>query len=460
MDKPKTYKIESSFRDPSGYIFKKNNELLRQINLIYKEDYDFLLSSGLYNDLVKNSYLISHKETNFAGLSPENAYKVIKPEVVPFISYPYEWCFSQLKNAALLTLKIEKKALEYKMTLKDATAYNIQFLRGQPIFIDTLSFEKYEEGTPWVAYKQFCQHFLAPLLLMSKVDIRLNKLAEIFIDGIPLDLASSLLPFRSKFSFSILSHIHLHAMSQNYFADKTVKTNKYKVSRTSTFGLIDNLESVIKKLKWKPAGSEWAEYYQITNYSSAAFKQKKMIISDFLDKIKPKVVWDSGSNNGIFSRIASDHKILTISFDVDPAAVEKNYIESLKKKETFLLPLILDLTNPSKSIGWQNKERMSFIERGPADMAFSLALIHHLAISNNLPFEKIASFYNQICKSLVVEFIPKDDSKVQKLLATRKDIFTDYTQENFEESFSQYFKIIDRKKIKGSKRILYLMVKK
>ena len=430
------------------------------MNRIYKENYDHLIDSGLYKTLVDAELLIPHEEVDIDHAEPDKAYKIIKPEQVSFISYPYEWCFSQLKDAALTTLEIQKRALDFGMSLKDCSAYNIQFRGCKPILIDSLSFENYSEGKPWVSYKQFCQHFFAPLLLMSYRDIRLNQFLRIYIDGVPLDLASSLLPFRTRFKFSFLSHIHFHAKSQKYFADKTVNTSSGTMSRLSFLGIIDSLESAIKKLRWQAKGTEWADYYKETNYSSDALQQKKQIVTEFLDKINPKVVWDLGANVGMFSRIASDKGIQTISFDIDPAAVERNYLKCVRKGEPNILPLVLDLTNPTPGIGWENRERMSWIERSPADTVFALALIHHLAISNNLPLNKIAAFLNGICTSLIIEFIPKSDSQVQRLLSTREDIFHEYTQEVFEQEFSKYFKIQNSVKIGDSKRILYLMEKR
>jgi ribosomal protein L11 methylase PrmA len=448
-----------SFRDPSGFLFYREGELYRQVNLIYKEDYDYLLQSGLYEALVKEKLLISHEDVDLNYAHVDNAYKVIKPQLVPFISYPYEWCFSQLKAAALTTLKIQKKALEFGMSLKDSSAYNIQFVNGKPTFIDTLSFERYREGEPWVAYKQFCQHFLAPLALMSYRDIRLNQLFRIYIDGIPLDLASPLLSLRTYAVIPLLIHIHLHAKTQRRFAGKTVDKRDKRMSRLSFLGLIDNLESSVKKMMWFPSGTEWGDYYNNTNYSSAAHKHKSQIIDKYLGVIKPNYIWDIGANFGLFSRLGSDRGIPVISFDIDPSAVEQNYLECVKKGETKITPLLLDLTNPSSAIGWENKERMSWLERGPTDTAFALALIHHLAISNNLPLNKIAHFFSTICKFLIIEFVPKSDSQVQKLLSTRPDIFPDYNQPCFENEFKKYFSIKGFQQINGSERTLYILQK-
>lgn len=455
--------IPSSFRDPSGFVFYQNNILYRQINKIYKEDYDFLMSSGLYKTLIDSDLIVSHEEVNSTYAKSDKAYKVIKPEAIPFISYPYEWSFSQLKDAALTTLTIQKKSLSFGMTLRDCSAYNIQFKNSKPIFLDTLSFEKYAEGKSWVApYRQFCRHFLAPLSLMSYTNITLNKLSQIYIDGIPIDLASALLPFSTYFNHNLFYHIHVNAKLQRYFTDKSIDTEKYKMSKKALIKLIDKLESSIKKMKWDPKGTIWSDYYEdpnYANYSSSSFDHKKQIVARFLKKINPTMVLDLGANTGVFSSISSDLGILTIAADSDPAAVEKNYLECVKKEKNNLLPLLIDITNPSPNIGWENKERMSFLERGQIDTVMVLALIHHLAISNNLPFDKIAAFFSELCDSLIIEFVPKSDSNVQRLLSRREDIFPDYNQQVFEKIFKKYFSIMDSQKIRDSERTLYLMIK-
>ena len=449
--------LPSSFRDPSGFIFYKNKTLYRQINKVYSENYDHLMKSGLYETLTESNLLVNHEEVDIPPPDPLTAHKVIKPELIPFISYPYEWCFSQLKDAALTTIRIQKIAIEFGMCLKDASSYNIQFKKGKPILIDTLSFEKLKVGKPWVAYRQFCQHFLGPLMLMSYKDCRLNQLLKLFMDGIPLDLTSRMLPFYTRFIPRIAVHIHMHAFSQKKFSSKKVNMSNKRIKHTSYVGIMDNLESVLKKTKFRLKRSEWGDYYEDTNYPEEAFEHKKQVLGEFLDMINPAEVWDLGANIGIFSRIASGKGTETISFDIDPVAVEKNYHECNSRKKSNVLPLFLDLTNPSPAIGWENRERISLIERGPTDTVFALALLHHLAISNNLPFSKIASFFKKTCKSLIMEYIPKSDSQVQRLLSTREDIFVNYTQTTFEKEFGEYFKIQRAVKIKNSERVLYLM---
>ena len=455
-----TNRIQGSFRDPSGFLFNRDEILYRQINKKYSDEYNILMSSGLYENLLKSRLLIPHEDVNVQPEESKDAFKVIRPQKVEFISYPYEWSFSQLKDAALGTLSIQKRAMKYGMSLKDASAYNIQFHEGKATLIDTLSFEKYTEGMPWVAYKQFCQHFLAPLALMAKVDVRLSQLLRIHIDGISLDLASGLLPFSTRLNFGLLTHIHLHSKAQQQYADKQVETSTTKkggMSRQALQGLIESLESTVKALDWKPVGTEWGDYYNFTNYSDSSFDQKKEIISKWVEKVNPHSVWDMGANTGFFTRIASERGIPSVAFDIDPAAVEKNYRQVKSAKEKNILPLVQDLTNPSPSLGWNNHERDSLSERAPADMVFALAIIHHLAISNNVPLIEVAEFFHGLGKWLVIEFVPKSDSQVQKLLASRVDIFNEYTLEGFEYYFKQKFEIHEKISIKGSERYLYLM---
>jgi len=447
-----------SFRDPSGFVFRRDGVLYRQVNDCYRDDYNLLMGSGLYTELVDAGFMVSHEELPNAGCD-QGAYKLLKPSPVPFISYPYEWCFSQLKDAALLTLEIQKRALAYGMSLKDASAYNIQFIDSKPIFIDTLSFERYQDGKPWAAYRQFCMHFLAPLALMSLCHIRLAEWLRVSIDGVPLDLAASLLPFHSRFKLALFMHIHMHAKSQKRYAGSISGKRKIDagMSKFALTALVESLEGGIKALLWRPEGTEWVDYYQDTNYSADGTKLKKSLVAKYIELSGAETVWDLGANDGTFSRVASSMGIQTVSFDIDPACVEKNYRKVKAEGEKNLLPLYQDLTNPSPGIGWASSERASLKSRGPCDLALALALIHHLAISNNVPLPMIADYFSSLCRWLVIEFVPKEDSQVQRLLATRDDIFRDYNELSFEAEFQRFFEIVEKTAIKDSSRLLYLM---
>lgn len=447
---------EASFRDSDGFIFEEEGKILRQVNNSYKADYDQLISSGLYKELVNNRLLTAHKEISLDHAFSAEAYKILEPLKIDFISYPYEWCFSQLKEAALLTLKLQSIALKFGMSLKDASAFNIQFVNGEPQLIDILSFELLVPK-PWVAYRQFCQHFLGPLVLMSKIDPGLNRLLSIYLDGVPIDLTAKLLPFISKFYPSIFIHIQLHSLmkEKKSGSKKQIKPGP-TFSKRSLTGLIDSLTSAIESLKLPKNNSFWSSYVPSSDsYTPSAFKYKEKIISDFFIQTKAKKVWDLGSNTGHFSRLVSKLGADVYSFDADPLSVEKNYQLSLGKNR--ILQLVLDLTNPSPDLGWSGKERKSIIERGPADTILALALIHHLVIGSNIPLEKVAEFLSGLCCYLIIEFVPKTDPQVIEMLRLREDIFVNYNEGGFEKAFGNFFKIIKKTKIRGSLRSMYLM---
>ena len=448
----------ASFRDPSGFVFTRSGALYRQINRTALTDYERLLNSGLYGALVESGDLVRHDEVD-CSLSPDGrAARVIRPELVHFISYPYEWCFSQLKEAALLTLRLQKTAMAHGMSLKDATAYNVAFSNGRAVWIDTLSFEALPQDKPWVAYGQFCRMFLAPLALMSQVDIRLQHLFRSFIDGIPLDLASALLPRTSRLRPGLLVHIHLHAMAQRRMTGPARTSARPKqFSHSALTGIVDSLERTIQGMKWRKADTTWGNYYGDTNYTEAAFDHKREVVQAAIDRLAPSSVWDLGANDGTFSRLASNCAIPTVAFDLDPVAVEKNYQQVTRGSERHILPLLLDLTNPSGRFGWANEERASLADRGPADLALVLALVHHLAIAHNVPLDRIAAYLARLARALVIEFVPKTDSQVLRLLASRVDIFDTYTQEGFERAFSTYFEVVESIPIRESVRTIYVM---
>ncbi|MDO8549847.1 MAG: SAM-dependent methyltransferase [Ignavibacteria bacterium] len=448
---------KSSFRDNDGFIFYEHDEIFRAIAYSYKENYEHLIKSGLYDYLIKENLLISHSEDESNDKLNTHIFKIIKPQKVDFISYPYEWCFSQLKDAALTTLRIQKIALKYGMSLKDSSAYNIQFYRGKAVLIDTLSFEIYKENEPWIAYNQFCKNFLAPLALAALCDVRLNLMLKNFIDGIPLDIAKNILRKKALLSLGIFIHIYLHSYFQIKYSDKDkpVSVNKKRMNKNSHLRLIGNLETTIDKLRIKRNKTNWSDYYQLHNQTY--FNEKKEIVKNYIKSVNPKRVLDAGANDGEFSKMASANSDVVIAFDSDHYCIEKCYNHVKKNDIQNLIPLVVDLANPSPSIGWANSERISLIERSNADLVLALAIIHHLCISNNVPLGFAAEFFSKICKWLIIEFVPKRDPMVKKLLLHRKDIFENYTVESFENEFLKYFSLIDRKNVSGTDRIIYLM---
>ncbi|HXV37685.1 MAG TPA: SAM-dependent methyltransferase [Myxococcota bacterium] len=457
-------RLGASFRDPSGFVFERDGVLYRQVNRSYAADYDRLLGSGLYAALVEKGLLVAHEEVSIAPTGVADAYRILRPDALRFFSYPYEWCFGQLQDAALATLEIQRIALGFGMSLKDASAYNIQFRDGRPLLIDTLSFESYRAGSPWVAYRQFCEHFLAPLALIAYRGAALARLMRVHLDGIPLALARSLLPARAWLRLQLLLHIALHARYQRRFEAVGSRSVAAPTPRALSAKSFDNLLAALHgacaSLAWEPSHTEWADYYAGDSYSEAGDRNKEAAVAEYLDRIRPATVWDLGGNTGRFSRIASERGSFTVCFDVDAACVERNYREMRRRREARLLPLVMDLVNPSPALGWAHRERFSLVQRSSADLVMALALIHHLAIANNVPLPDVAEFFASLAPHLVIEFVPKSDPKLQVLLATREDIFPDYTQPGFERAFAARFEIVDSRALKGSERAIYLMRRK
>lgn len=449
----------ASFRDPSGFVFTHNDIIYRAIAPAYLEHFDWLMRSGLFEKLVAKRRIVNHEEVSLRLPGEYSSWKVIRPEKIPFVSYPYEWSFSQLKDAALLTLKIQKEALDKGMILKDASSYNVLYKGSEPVFIDTLSFEKYKEGEPWKAYGQFCRHFLAPLALMSYRSVEISQLLSSSIDGISLALASSLLPSRAKMLNSgIAIHIAVHArIEKKYSGTDSVKTPVITLSKVKLNSMLEHLETCITGLKLKPQKTNWSVYAVENSYSKEAAEIKSRVISEWLQKIKPQTVWDMGSNTGKFSRMAAASANYVVAMDADAHCIEDLYC-ALKNSETKnILPLVINLSNPSPPIGWANAERKTIAGRGKADLLLALALVHHLRIGNNVPFGMIAKYFSALGKMLIIEFIPKDDAHVKQMIFGRENIFAGYSEESFRLEFEKYYRMEARFPLPGSGRVLFLM---
>lgn len=443
-----------SFRDPAGFVFTRDGVLLRQVNRAGRADYEALVGTGLADELHEAGLLIPHQECDVPPAAPAAAWRVLRPEPVPFVSYPYEWCFGQLRDAALLTLDVQRRALARGVVLKDASAYNVQFLAGRPVLIDTLSFAPYREGEPWAAYGQFCRHFLAPLALMARRDARLGALSSRFLDGVPLDLAASLLPRRAWLSPGLATHLLLHARSVRRWQGRA-PSRKGTISRRALDGFLASLRGTVAGLKLGGDRSHWTAYYQEHNYDAGAFAAKEQAVAETVAAVVPHTVWDLGANTGAFSRVAAAGGARVVATDLDPLVIERLWADVKAAGETAILPLVNDLANPSPDLGWRGAERASLAARGPADLVLALALVHHLAIGNNVPLPMVAACLADLGRRALVEFVPKSDSQVRRLLATRPDIFPDYHEDGFRAAFAERFEVEERRPLAGSERVLY-----
>jgi hypothetical protein len=388
-----------------------------------------------------------------------DAVAVIRPRELDVISYPYEWCFSELREAALLTLELQQRALAVGMRLRDASAYNVQFDRGRPILIDSLSFEVADPTEAWPAYRQFCEHFLAPLALTAYRDARCGLMLRDFIDGIPLDLAAALLPWRTRLRPGLLAHLHVHAGAQRRGAAASAPGSPAARRRMTKLGheaLLDNLRRTVESLRWEPRGA-WVEYGTQTSYTPAGAEAKRSTVERMVASSGARTVWDLGANVGTYSSVAAGEGRKVLAFDQDAGSVERHWRTLTPEARASVLPLVMDLSNPSPALGWALEERRSLVDRGPADLIMALALVHHLAIGNNVPLPMIASLFASLGRWAIVEFVPKEDPMTQRLLASRPDIFPDYTLDGFRTAFAARFRIHEETPIADSLRTLFLL---
>ena len=457
--KNNTEKIHSaSFRDPSGHVFFEGETLKRRITPIYFEQYHKLTSSGFFDTLIKKGLLISHTETKATAEEI-----IITPEKIPFITNPYEWSFEQYKHAALHTLQVHKFALAKGFILKDASAYNVTFHKGKPIFIDTLSFDFYEEGTPWRGYKQFITHFFGPLVLAKYHGTKVFQMLQTHIDGIPMELIASMLPSKTKMSPTLYTNIHLLAKAEGkHNKDYKAETKTASLSKKAQNNIIDSLFDYIKKLTIKE-NTEWGDYYSKTNYEKNAFENKATLIKEWVAALQPQKLIDVGGNDGTFAREVLKDVADVIVTDIDPEAVGQNYKVAIKNKEHNMLAFVCDVLQPAPGIGFNNTERNSLIARlkdYAPDVTMALALIHHITLSGNVPFIKSAAFFAKFSTTLIIEFPKREDSWVDSLLVRKREFiqhFDFYNQEEFEAGYSTYFTIEKKIPVEGAARVMYLM---
>jgi hypothetical protein len=457
--RPDRGRIPASFRDPSGFVFERDGRLLRQINHSFAEEWSAFEQSALLQELTRDRILINHEGAPLELAWDEHAAAVIEPERVELITYPWEWSFSQLRDAALLTLDAQERAAAAGFTLRDASAFNVQFVRGRPILIDTLSFEPATEEEPWLPYREFCEQFVAPLALMGYRDVRLGLLMRPMPSGIPLDLASAMLPTRTRLSTGIATHIHLHARAQARPISLETAT-RAKTPRVSSLGrraLTDHLRRTIDGLRKPRTRTPWASYETTSTYSPAAAHAKLRLVSELLQQAPGRWVWDVGANRGWFSLSAAESGREVVALDSDAGSVDAFYRRLRSSGEEHVLPLVMDIANPTPGVGWALEDYPSLLDRCNADVILALALIHHLAIGRNIPLQRISALFAHLAEWLIIEWVPKEDPMVAAMLAHREDVFGEYDEASFKRAFGADFSFERSEPIPDSGRVLHLL---
>ena len=454
-----------SFRDPSGRVFSKEGEIYRSIFAPGVKDFEAARDAGIYRRLIEAGLLSPYQEVAKRDFAAEGTVYFLHHPRLPFVSYPWEWSFSMLKDAALLHLDIMEQLVPHGFWLRDASAFNVQYDGERLRLIDTLSIGQRIPNRPWVAYRQFCSHFLAPLAMAAYGDVRTLGLWRNYIDGHPLGLAVNMLPVWRRYLPGLFLHLTLHSRFQNR-ADrkedlgKDVVVRTPKVSDVGLIGIIRSLRRVITGIRWKRSSKIWESYEKIRTYQVEDVGTKSEYVDKSVRRLRPETIWDFGANTGEFSKIAAAGGAFVVSVEGDPACVEHLYQRVFHTREMkHVLPLTMDLANPSPGLGWDNCERFSLKERGPADLLLALALIHHMVFSSCVPLEEIAKWFSNLTKHALVEFVPPTDPMVQKLLRNRGTDHLPYDLNIFLSSFNRYFNMEDQVKLNNG-RILYLFARK
>ena len=460
-----------SFRDPSGRVFAVAKEpggvrIVRGLTDSTAATAEKLLSEPFFRrlvaegDVVKTCFLpqddpVAHQVIEMGWPS------VLEHEAVEFVSWPYEWPFSMLKDAALLQLRLLDSSVRNGWILKDASSYNIQWRDARPVFIDVPSLVPWDGGEYWRGYRQFCSTFLIPLLLTAHLGIPFQPLLRSRLEGIPPDEAAMYFYGLRRFKRGVLSHVWFPAKAERRILRREGKVNpptsKRRQPKTMLLALLDSLTRLVEKLSYGQMRSDWSTYPETHSYEAAEFEQKKVFVEKHTSARRPGLLWDLGANTGLFSRIAARHSGTVVAVDGDQNSVDMLYRGIRDGPERNIIPLVMDLANASPNQGWAGKERAAFDTRRSPDMVLCLALVHHLRVAANVPLASFIEWLESLNAAVVIEFVGRDDEMFSRLIENKDDDYPDYTAENFRSELERRFTIGDSLELKGGKREIFLL---
>ena len=451
-----------SFRDRTARVFYHDGHIFRGLSATALKEWQALSATSLYRRFAENGAIVPTRQREIGSLPfhlDEPWAAVLEHERLPFVSYPYEWSFEMLRDAALLQLDLVLAGLDEGIGLKDASAYNVQWKGATPVFVDIGSFYKRAEGEPWVGYRQFCQMFLYPLLLQAYRDVPFQAWMRGNIDGMDAEVCLNLLSARDYFRGGVLAHVYLQAKAQKAYNSTTrdvrAELNKAGFDTRIIKTNAEGLRKLVASLEWKPKQSTWSDYLKCGHYEAADAEQKRQFVRDVVATRPWNMTWDIGCNVGVFSRIAAERSASVVAMDADHLAVDKLYRALKAEHVPNILPLVVNVTDPSPNLGWRNLERKRINERGRPDLVLALALIHHVVIGGNIPLAEFVQWLRDLGGELVIEFVTRQDPMVATLLRNKDDHYTDYTEESFERELSARFKIARRQPLGSSTRIMY-----
>jgi len=450
-----------SFRDPSGTVFAVGGRIFRSIAAGALENFRAAQESGLIDALVERGMLLAATPTDGAilGAHAAGAGLVVEHPRLPFVSYPYEWGFAAHRRAALLHLDLHMAALERGFTLSDATAYNVQYIGPRPVFIDHLSFRPYRHGEIWAGHRQFCMQFLNPLLLRARLGVAPNAWFRGALEGIEPEALAPMMSWRDKLSWTVLSHVVLQAAFQrragNTKARVTQRIKKAQLPLAAFKAMLTGLRRAIARLRPAGAPTTWADYAVGHGFSAADMDAKRAFVADMIGKVRPRQLWDVGCNTGDFAVLALESGAsYVVGFDADHDALDQAFTRSESNGLAFQA-LWLDAANPSPDQGWAQRERRSLAARAGADALLALALLHHIAIGRNVPLDRAIAWLIGLAPAGIIEFVPRADPMVQRLLALREDVFQGFTEDRFLAAISGCARVVRSEALPGGRRLVW-----
>ena len=456
-----------SFRDPLSRVFVGNGEVVRAFTAAGAKDIEKVWKKPSIQNALASGELIESNlvSPSSVGLNDPWVTAMTHP-LIPFISYPYEWTFSMLKDAAQLQLKLTRETLADGIGLKDATPYNVQFIGSRPQFIDAGSFEKRRKGDPWYGYRQFCEMYLYPLMMQGYLGVGFQQFLRGSVNGISPDTMRKLLPASIRRPRKgRLTHVVLHAAAQNRFADSdnNMKSDAAKAGMNAQVldATLRKLQGIVKKISLGDKKSTWSEHSERGHYIESSLDEKQKFVRDAVASAPRKQVWDIGCNDGVFSRIAAAHSDYVVAMDADPLVVDRLYNTLKAEKNEQILPLYVDLTDSGGGVGWRGQERPGVFDRGRPDIVMALAVIHHMAITFHVPLASQLDMFRDLTPELIIEMPHADDPMVRKLLTNKRDgIHDDFTLEEFERLLNERFTVKSKMLLSSGTRTIFHAVRK
>ncbi len=453
-----------SFRDPDSRVLVTADGVFRMLSEDGLADWNALLASALWRELQEDGSVVATEPADLEALPTElarGAAGALRHARIPFVSYPYEWTFSMLQDAALLQLGLNRRALAADLTLKDASSYNIQWRGARPVFIDVGSFERLREGEPWAGYRQFCMLFLYPLMLQAYKDLPFHAALRGALDGIPPhDARAVLSSWRDRLRKGVLPNVVLHARLEDRYGDVGGREVKREM-RQAGFGkaLLDanlrKLEKLVQGLRWSAGETAWTGYGEHNTYDDDSADRKARFVREAAARRPGGMTWDVGCNDGTYARIAAESAGHVVALDADHATVDALYRALREQGRTDILPLVVDVTDPSPGQGWRGLERAPLERRGTPDLALCLALVHHVTITGNVPVREFVGWLASFDAALVIEFPDRGDPMVQKLLGGKRDgANPDYDKATFEAALAERLQV-ERTEPVSETRTLY-----